>query len=269
MAIAEKSPPEGKGGSIFDRFPELKKISPEKFPRNVFIIPDGNGRWASLMGLAIQQGHQKGAEVIAEAFRDFNDLKDQIPFVGVWGLSVDNLNRPKEEVEFLMGLFNRAIQKFEPELLKRNNRFVHIGRKDLFASHPLGETIARVEEKTRVNTGQVVYVAIGFSGEDQELRLAQKIADEARNWPSLEITKDLIEALRDGEGLIPSADLIIRSSGEHRLSDVGWIQGRGTELYFERKLFPSFTTKDFVKAIVDFSKRDRRLGLRFQNGQKG
>lgn len=250
--------------SIFDRYPELKGVPKDRFPKNIFIIPDGNGRWAAINGLATSIGHQKGADVVAQAFKDFNDLKDHIPFVGVWGFSVDNLNRPKEEVDFLMNLFNSAIQKFRPELLERANRFVHIGRKDIL-NPALEKTIAETEDATKNNTGQVVYIAIGFGGEDQDLRIAKKVAEKTKQNPDLEVTREFFVSLRDGGGLISPADLIIRSSGEHRLSDVGWLQGKGTELYFEKKLFPSFTTKDFVKAIVDFSKRERRFGGRQQS----
>lgn len=248
--------------TIFDRFPELKGIPDDRFPRNVFIIPDGNGRWASLHSLAVSAGHQKGSEVVAKAFDDFNDLRDHVPFIGAWGFSVDNMNRPRQEVDFLMDLFDKSIKKFSQQLIDRNNVFVHIGRKDIFESYPLGETIRNIEEKTKNNNGQVVYIAIGFGGEDQETRMFQEAIYRARIDPNLVVDRDFISSLRDARGSIPPADLLIRSSGEHRLSDLGWIVGKGTELYFDKKFFPNFTTKDFVKAIVDFSKRERRFGGR-------
>lgn len=261
MVLAERSGPEEKLGDIFERHPELKEIPDHKFPKNVFIIPDGNGRWAKLRGLDVSAGHQKGAKVISDAFRDFNDLRKQIPFVGVWGLSIDNLNRPKEEVGFLMTLFNSAIQDFEQEILTRENRFIHIGKKEIFPSHPLWKTIDRVERETKDSRGQTVYVAIGFSGKDQTLRMCQKSAEEGRNWPGLEITEDIVESLKDGGGIIPPADLIIRSA-ERRLSDVGWIAGKETELHFDKTLFPDFTTQNFVNGIIYFSERDRTFGSR-------
>lgn len=249
--------------SIWERYPELRKIPEDRWPRNVFIIPDGNGRWAAAKKLAVQAGHERGTNVIVEAFRDFSELSGHIPYVGAWGLSVDNLNRPAEEVDFLMNLFDRTVRRLQPDLQKRGNRFIHIGRKDIFENHPqVGETIEEVEKETRGNTGQTIYIAIGFSGEDQELRVTQKIAEQVRNNPDIHVTKELIDRFKDGEGSISSADLIIRTSGEERLSDVGWIAGKGTELYFTRKLFPNFGTGDFVKALVNFSKRERRFGER-------
>ena len=252
--------------SIWERYSKLREIkenSPEKLPQSVFIIPDGNGRWAAVRKLAVQAGHERGAEVIVDVFNDLSELSDYIPYVGAWGLSMDNLKRSPEEVDFLMNLFDRTIRRLQPDLRERGNRFIHIGRKDIFEDHPhVRETIEEVEEETRGNTGQTIYIAIGFSGEDQELRMAQKLAEQVRNNSSIQVTKALTNSLRDGEGLIPSADLIIRTSGEERLSDVGWIAGKETELYFSHKLFPNFGTDDFVKALVNFSKRERRFGKR-------
>ncbi|MCL4418834.1 polyprenyl diphosphate synthase [Patescibacteria group bacterium] len=246
--------------SIWQRYPELTKIPRDRFPQNVFIIPDGNGRWAALRKQAVWFGHQKGAEVIVQAFRDLNQLSDVVPFVGAWGFSIDNLKRSPEEVQFLMNLFESTVRLLQPDLKKNNSRFIHIGRKDIFEERPsLGEAITEVEDETRGNTGQVVYVAIGFSGEDQDMR----IIDKARQLPPETPTiPEVIACLRDGEGTIPPADLLVRTSGEQRLSDVGWLAGRNTELYFSDKYFPDITISDMVNALVDFSKRDRRFGGR-------
>lgn len=262
MVIAEKGPESSPRVGVLERFPELQEIPDNKFPKNVFIIPDGNGRWAEAHGLHVSEGHKKGADVIANAFEDFHDLRRQIPYVGVWGLSVDNLKRSKEEVDFLMSLFNHAVQDFEPKLIARDNRFMHIGRRDIYPNHPLWETIDRVEGKTRDNKGQTVYVAIGFSGKDQIVRITQTLVEQARFRAPFDVTEEMIDALRDGGGIIPEADLIIRSSGEHRLSGLGWLQGNGTELHWDDTLFPDFTTENFVDGIVAFTQRDRRFGGR-------
>ncbi|MCL5114013.1 MAG: polyprenyl diphosphate synthase [Patescibacteria group bacterium] len=251
-----------KSRGIWERFPELGKIPNDRFPKNVFIVPDGNGRWAAAKRLAIQAGHERGSEVIVQAYRDLNELSEVIPYVGVWGFSIDNLKRSPQEVSYLMNLFDRTVKKVYPDLVKNNSRFVHIGRKDIFDQYPsLGRTMAEVESDTKGNTGQVLYIAIGFSGEDQELRIAQKLAEAVKANPNLEVTTELLHSLRDGEGLIPSADLVIRTSGERRLSGLGWI-AEGSELCFPNRLFPACTTKDFVRELVDFSKRDRRFGGR-------
>lgn len=264
MTLLERPGAEKPKPSIFDRYPELKKIPPDRFPKNVFIVPDGNGRWATLNRLAISAGHQKGAEVVAQAFDDFNELREYIPFVGVWGFSMDNLSRPQQEVDFLMDLFNKAINRFSQQMIDRKNRFIHVGRKDVIDPYPLGETVRKMEAETRNNYGQVVYIAIGYSGEDQETRMFQEAVEKTRLNPDLSIDRSFISSLRDGRGDISQADLLIRSSGEQRLSDLGWIVGKGTELYFDKDFFPAFTTRNFVKALADFSKRERRFGGRPQ-----
>ncbi len=249
---------------MFYRYPDLGKIPENRWPQNVFIIPDGNGRWAEkFAGGVIQEGHEKGSEVIVQAFNDFSELSPHIPFVGAWGLSMDNLKRPPREVGYLMGLFKKTIEKLRPDILKRGDRFIRIGREDVFDGYPdVRKALEDTEEETRENRGQVIYVAVGFSGEDQEFRMMYKFADRMRKTPNIPINPHFLRSLRDGKGLIPPADLIIRTSGEQRLSDLGWLAGKGTELYFSKKLFPSCGTKDFVRALVDFSRRDRRLGER-------
>ncbi len=250
--------------SMWDRFPKLREIEKKgKFPQNVFIIPDGNRRWAKKLGLDDAAGHEKGSEVIVQAFNDLSELSDHIPFVGAWGLSIDNLNRPRNEVNYLMGLFKRTIEKLRPDILKRGDRFIRIGREDVFDGYPaVREVLEETERETKQNSGQVIYVAVGFSGEDQEFRMMQEFANRIKRTPEVSINPNFLRSFRDGNGLIPPADLVIRTSGEKRLSDLGWIAGKGTELYFTSKLFPNCGTGDFVKALVDFSKRDRRLGKR-------
>jgi len=248
--------------SMWDRFSKLKEIKEKgKFPRNLFIIPDGNGRWADkFAGGVVQRGHEKGADVIVQAFADLAELSDHIPYVGAWGLSMDNLRRPPEEVDYLMNLFHRTIKRLQPDLKARGNKFIHIGRKDIFDNYPdVRRSIEETEEETEKNTGQVIYVAVGFSGEDQELRMMEKARQLS---PEVKLTPEIVASFRDGGGLIPPADLIVRTSGEQRLSDIGWLAGKGTELYFLEKFFPSCGTGDIVKALVDFSQRDRRLGER-------
>ncbi len=149
------------------------------------------------------------------------------------------------------------------EFTKRNKAFQLAYKetfKTLFDKWPtLGEAIEEIENETRGNTGQVVYVALGFSGEDQELRIIEKARQLPAETPT---TPEVVASLRDGEGKIPPPDLLVRTSGEKRLSDVGWLAVRNTELYFSNKFFPDITMGDIVKALVDFSKRDRRFGGR-------
>lgn len=240
---------------VFERFPQLKKISSEKFPSHVFIIPDGNGRWAQKMNKLPIFGHSRGMKIIREVLDALKDLPVKI--TTVWGFSASNWKRQKNEVDSLMKLFESAIKENLPELIKNDTRFIHLGRKDRIP-FSLKKMIEETEKKTQYNTRRIFCLAVDFGGEDQEIRIMKKIQKLSK---SIDITPKIIEELRDGNGLIPSADLIIRTSGEQRTSDLGWIE-RNAEFYSISKLLPESTVKDFVEAIIDYSRRERRFGGR-------
>lgn len=243
--------------TFFDRFSKLKDIPLDKFPRHVFIIPDGNGRWAQKLGNVVLKGHETGARVIRQLLRDLGEI-EQIKIVTVWGFSSDNWKRGKKEVAGLMALFKKSFEETVGEIIERNGRFIHLGRKDRIPKDLL-KTIETVEKKTKENTGQIVCIAIDFGGEDQELRVIEK----ARKLPlSIPTNKKLLWQLRDGSGTITPADLLIRTAGERRTSDVGWLNSSPTEIYIINKLFPDISTSDIIEAISDFSKRERRMGAR-------
>jgi undecaprenyl diphosphate synthase len=245
--------------TIFERFPVLKKIPKERFPKHVFIIPDGNGRWAKKNGNPVLYGHKKGAQIIRTLLEDLSEI-EEIKIVSIWGFSADNWKREKKEVEGLMYLFKDNLKKTLTEIKKRNGRFVHLGRKDRIPSFLL-KTIEKTEGETKQNTKQIVCIAIDFGGQDEEIRVMEKARAIPQNTP---MTAELLWSLRDGKGVITPADLLIRTSGEIRTSDVGWLNGAPTELYFLDKYFPDITTEDVIAAIVDFSKRERRFGGRLQ-----
>lgn len=238
-------------------FPILTTIPSEKFPKHIFIIPDGNGRWAKAQGKFVAAGHKKGFDAAYEILQMLSGI-DEVSVVTIWGFSADNWKRSEKEVAGLMLLFERVIQKTLKDLLKNNGRFIHLGRKDRIPKRLLN-IIDDAEAQTKGNTGQIVCLAIDFGGEDQEARLLQQVRPLDQKT---EITNDTLWQLRDGHGLVKSADLLIRTSGEKRLSDVGWINGAQTELYFLGKYFPDVTPGDIVEAIVDFSQRERRYGGR-------
>lgn len=240
--------------SVLERFPALKEIPKSAFPQHVLIIPDGNRRFARSLSEESIFGHRKGVEVLQSILRDLRELPIQT--VTVWGFSADNWQRSEEELGALMGLFEQAIKANLPELMQYNTRFVHLGRKDRLPES-LQEAIRKAELETTENMGQTLCLAIDFGGMDQEIRMMEKLRMMKEDQP---LTREIVEGLRDGDGTIPSADLIIRTSGEMRTSDIGWLNGANTELYFTRKFFPDMTTKDIVDALVDFSRRHRRLG---------
>lgn len=245
---------------LVERYPILKEIIKDgKLPNHIFIIPDGNGRWAKkVYGVdAIPFfGHRAGAQRVKNILRDLRELP--IGFVTLWGFSADNWKRDDDEVGALMNLFKNMVKENLDELNKNNVRFMHLGRKDRIPKDLL-KVLTSAEDETVANTGQVLSLAIDFGGEDQMLRMMEK----ARQLPSdVLLTPELAKSLRDGRGFVPSADLIIRTSGEQRLSDVGWINGAQTEIHVTNKMLPDITTKDIVGAIINYSEREKRLGGR-------
>lgn len=242
--------------TIFERFPKLKEIPEGGFPQNILIIPDGNRRFARLNNQNPLQGHIEGTKVTLDILRDLRDLP--IPFVSLWGFSSDNVKRPKDEVEGLMTLFENTIQENIDELKQENARFIHLGNRRILTSSLLS-TIDNAEEQTKNNSGQTLVMLLGFGGRDQEIRQAKRLRDILFMIPETQVTDELWESLRDGKGLVPPAKLIIRTSGEMRTSNIGWI-GADAEFYSIRELFPEIGTEHIVNGIVDFSHRQLRMG---------
>ncbi len=243
--------------SVWEKYPQLQKIPKDKFPRHIFIIPDGNGRWAKDRGKFVTEGHKKGFQAAYEILKILSDVSE-IKILTIFGFSADNWKRSEKEIHGLMLLFENVIKNTLKDLLGKNGRFVHLGRKDRIPKRLL-RIIQDAEERTKDNTGQIVCLAIDFGGEDQDIRIVEKAIKENIKIP---ITQDILWKLRDGQGLIPPADLLVRTSGEIRTSDIGWINGAPTELYFTPKYFPDITPEDIIAAIIDFSKRERRFGGR-------
>ncbi len=241
--------------SIFERFPQLKEIPSEKFPKHVLIIPDGNGRWAQINGTPTIIGHAKGYLVLKEVMENLQYMP--IKIVTIWGFATDNWKRSKEEIGGLMKLFEKGLKELLPKLLKTNSRFIHLGRKDRIPEF-LKETIERTEKLTQENDDKISCLAIDFGGQDQELRMMQEVHNLPKN---IEVTLKVTEKIRDGKGIIPPADLIIRTSGEQRTSDLGWLAAN-SEFYSIKKLLPDASTNDFIEALIDYSKRERRFGGR-------
>jgi len=241
--------------SVLERFPQLKEIPHEKFPNHVLIIPDGNGRWAKRMNNIPIIGHRQGFKVLKEVLRNLQDLP--INTVTIWGFAADNWKRPEKEVAELMKLFEEGLKDIIPDLMKNKSKFIHLGRKDRIP-FSLKVAIENAEKISRNNKGKILCLAIDFGGEDQELRIMKAIRNLSKN---VDITSGLVKKLRDGQGEIPSADLIIRTSGENRTSDIGWL-GTNSEFYSISKFLPDATMENFAKALVDYSKRERRFGAR-------
>lgn len=243
--------------SIWERFPELREIPQGGYPQHILIIPDGNRRWANAHKLQAALGHKSGMGKTLELMRDLDELPIRV--ITFWAFSSDNWQRPREETGAIMSMLERGLKENLAELQQKNIRLRRIGRTDRIPPS-LAKTLEETIQKTSGNTGKIVNLAIDFAGDDQELRMAEKLRDLVLKSPGLTITKTLLDSLKDGEGLIPPADLIIRTSGEKRTSGIGWLNGKQTELEFPEKLYPDIDSSDIVNAIIAFSRKQRRMG---------
>jgi undecaprenyl diphosphate synthase len=243
---------EERKAEILNNSPKLAEIPEDKFPQHIFIIPDGNRRYAKNNGKPIVWGHQKGFKVAIELLRYFRPLP--IRAVTLWGFASDNWKRSDQEVKHLMRIYGLIIDKYLDELMENDSRFIHLGRRDRIPAWLL-DKFEMAEEKTKNNKGQIICLAVDFGGEDQNVRTANEAIRVNK-----EVTQENIWELRDGKGIVKSADLIFRPS-EIRTSDVGWINGSHSVLYFLKdKLFPQVTVDDLADAIYFYSQAKKNEG---------
>lgn len=228
-----------------------------RIPVHVSIIMDGNGRWAREQGHERIFGHKKGVEtvrVVAEAAAEAG-----VKYLSLYAFSEENWGRPKEEVDFLMHLMMDSIASEVEMLMKNGVRFRVLGN---LARLPetLQQGIAALEEKTRENTALDLILFVSYSGKWDIFQAAKKFAAEHSGEDIDKITdmsafsKYLVT---DG---IPDPDLIIRTSGEERISNYLLWQGAYSELLFVKKMWPEFGKEDFIAALAEFASRDRRYG---------
>ena len=232
--------------------------SAKSVPRHVAIIMDGNGRWARSRGLPRIKGHEKGAEAVRECVEGCGELK--IEFLTLYAFSAENWQRPKTEVFALMRLLERFLKEKTPELLEKNVRLQAIGRlTDLPANcqRQLHESI----EKTSNNTGLTLILALSYGG---RLEIIDGIKSILRGIEAGHLDKGMIDVEMFSKHLYtryyPDPDLLIRTSGEMRLSNFLLWQLSYTEMYVTPTLWPDFTRKDLFEAVEDFSRRQRRYG---------
>ena len=228
-----------------------------RIPVHVSIIMDGNGRWAREQGHERIFGHKKGVETVravAEAAAEAG-----VKYLSLYAFSEENWGRPKEEVDFLMHLMMDSIASEVEMLMKNGVRFRALGN---LARLPeaLQQGIAALEEKTRENTALDLILFVSYSGKWDIFQAAKKFAAEHSGEDIDKITdmsafsKYLVT---DG---IPDPDLIIRTSGEERISNYLLWQGAYSELLFVKKMWPEFGKEDFTAALAEFASRDRRYG---------
>ncbi len=238
---------------------EKPVINLEKIPEHVAIIMDGNGRWAKEHGKARIFGHKHGVLSLRNVVEGAGEIG--LKFLTLYAFSTENWNRPKVEVAALMQLLVNTISKEVSELNKNNVRLLTIGDIKSLPNNCERE-LEKAIEKTKNNTGLTLVLALSYSSKWEIIEAVKSIAKKVENN---EVSiNDIDEKLMDENlqtALIPDPELLIRTSGEHRISNYLLWQIAYSELYFTNKLWPDFSKEDLVEAIVDYQQRERRFGL--------
>ncbi len=221
-------------------------------PKHVGIILDGNRRWAKAQGLPTLDGHRKGMEV----FKDISlaAFDRGVEYVSAYIFSTENWKRTEEEVSYLMGLVVKAVEKHLDTYHKAGIRLVHIGAREQLNENVLG-AIDRSVQKTKDNTRGTLALCFNYGGHQEIIDAVQTLVDSGET----DITKEaLSQAMYAPE--VPPCDLIIRTSGEQRLSGFMLWRSEYAELRFVEKHWPDFSIDDLNEALEDYKKRDRRVG---------
>lgn len=229
-----------------------------KVPNHIAIILDGNGRWAKAKGMPRGYGHIKGCANLEQICYDIKDLG--VKYLTVYAFSTENWKRPEEEVGALMGLFKQYLKDALEDLLNDDIKIRFLGDTSMFSAD-LQELIAETIETGKTRTGMVLNLAMNYGSRAEITRAAQNLAEQVKNGalqPS-EITEQMLSDHMYTYGE-PDPDLIIRPSGEYRLSNFLLWQSAYSELIFMDVLWPDFTMEDLEHCLDEYAKRNRRFG---------
>ena len=226
-------------------------------PQHVAIIMDGNGRWAKQQGMKRIFGHRNAVEAVRAAITTAGELG--VKYLSLYTFSEENWNRPQEEIDGLMELLVESIRKETPELNKNNVRLDSIGYTALLPPK-VQDKLQECINNTKNNTGLTVLLALSYSGRWDILQAVKHYAaDSLKNSSDAELSPAVFEQYLSTAG-IPHPDLLIRTGGEKRISNFLLWQMAYTEFYFCDILWPDFRKKDFLDAINEYNKRERRFG---------
>lgn len=218
------------------------------------IIVDGNGRWAKSIGKIRSYGHLKGYENLKKIINYVNDNLD-IKYISLFVFSTENFKRSKDEVDYLMNLFKKGFKEEKDVYIKKNMKVVFSYKKEGL-SKDIISIIEEVESSTKDNTGLVVNFCLNYGGRSEIVDACKKIIDDKID--KNDITEDLFKDYLYNK--LPDIDLMIRTSGEQRISNFMLWSLSYSELYFTKTYFPAFTTTELLEIIDDFNNRDRRYG---------
>lgn len=236
----------------------LRGLDKSRLPRHVAIIMDGNGRWAKLRGKSRIEGHRRGktsVRVIVETSRKLG-----IPVLSLYAFSTENWLRPEDEIHALMGLLEHYLVAEQAKMMRYGIRLLAVGNRERLPQ-PVLRALERTIEVTRANERMTVILALSYSGRDEIVRMARQIALRAQQGKCdpRDIDEAMVAASLDTSG-IPDPDLLIRTSGEQRLSNFYLWQMAYSELYVTPTLWPDFREKEYLQALAEYQRRRRRFG---------
>ena len=236
----------------------LDEIKTKPVPKHIAVIMDGNGRWAKQRGKQRLEGHQQGASTLRSVLEGC--LSVGVEYLTIYAFSIENWNRSPEEVKGLMELFVKSCHTEIDNLNNNNIRFRAIGNLELLSEECLQELKA-TEEKTKNNTALTLVVAISYGSQWEIAHAAKRIAEDVQNGQlqSSQIDEQVFANYLTTD-FMPEPDLLIRTSGEYRISNFLLWQIAYTELYFTNVLWPDFSKEALYEAIADYQKRERRFG---------
>lgn len=229
------------------------------FPKHIAFIMDGNGRWAKKRFLTRSAGHKAGAEALRKLVNECEKIG--VEYVTVYAFSTENWKRPDDEVKLLMDLMRSYMQRYIGDADKNNIKMVALGDISKL-DKDLQDKIIFLQEKTKNKTGIQLNIALNYGSRDEIVRAAKKMAvDVKKGFPIDRVNEKVFAAYLDTKGM-PDPELLIRTSGELRISNFLLWQLAYTELYFTDKLWPDFNINDLQDAIHQYQSRDRRFGGR-------
>ena len=245
----------------------MGRLDPANIPRHVAIIPDGNGRWAESRGLPRSVGHSRGTEVVREVVRAAHELG--IKQLTLYAFSTENWERPRDEVEAIMGLLDHYISEESEELDANGIQVRTIGR--LHVLKPgLQRAVRTLVTRTAGNDQMVLTFALSYSGRAEIVDAVRAIARRVESGgfdPEAIEEKDIREVLYAPD--LPDPDLLIRTGAQHRISNFLLWQIAYTELWITDALWPDFTKQDLVEAVAEYQRRERRFGRTGAQVRKG
>ena len=236
----------------------LKDINKSNIPKHVAVIMDGNGRWAKKRGLRRENGHREGRKSVKKIVECCVELG--IKNLTLYAFSTENWNRPKLEVNFLMQLLFLSLKDELKTLNKNNIKFETIGNPSRLPKK-ISDYLEKVKGETKDNTKLTLTLALSYGSRSEIVNVVRELSDKVKN--NIISSKNIDETVINDHLYtrnLPDVDLLIRTSGEKRISNFLLWQIAYSELYFTKKLWPDFRKKDLYKAIISYQNRERRFG---------